>query len=520
MILAILILYILSVVGIGIYCRKKTSTVNDFVLGGRSVGPWFTAFAYGTSYFSAVIFVGYAGKFGWNFGLASTWIGIGNAILGSLLPWLILGRRTRVMSKHLESATMPEFFGRRFNSKAMKIISAIIVFVFLIPYTASVYNGLSRLFGMAFNIDYSFCVVGMAVITAVYVIVGGYKATALNDFVQGIIMLVGIVAVIAATLASKGGFSEALNQLSHISTEGTASPGLNGGFVSFFGPDPINLLGVIILTSLGTWGLPQMVHKFYAIKNTDGIRKGAVISTIFALVVAGGSYFMGGFDRLFCTLNGESGKTAIATLANGKPEYDAMVPAMLQSALPDLLIGLVVVLVLSASMSTLSSLVLTSSSTMTIDFIRPRMKHHSEKKEVIIMRVLIAAFLLISVLIAFNKNASISTLMSYSWGALAGSFLGPFVFGLYSKKVTVPAVWTSFILGVGGTIGHMILFGFGWFPALTKSAASLPLNLASPINIGAILMILSLIVVPVISSFTKVKDPKTTDAAFTCYQQK
>ena len=123
MILAILILYILSVVGIGIYCRKKTSTVNDFVLGGRSVGPWFTAFAYGTSYFSAVIFVGYAGKFGWNFGLASTWIGIGNAILGSLLPWLILGRRTRVMSKHLESATMPEFFGRRFNSKAMKIIS-------------------------------------------------------------------------------------------------------------------------------------------------------------------------------------------------------------------------------------------------------------------------------------------------------------------------------------------------------------------------------------------------------------
>ena len=229
---------------------------------------------------------------------------------------------------------------------------------------------------------------------------------------------------------------------------------------------------------------------------------------------------MGGFDRLFCTLNGENGKTAIATLANGKPEYDAMVPAMLQSALPDLLIGLVVVLVLSASMSTLSSLVLTSSSTMTIDFIRPRMKHHSEKKEVIIMRVLIAAFLLVSVLIAFNKNASISTLMSYSWGALAGSFLGPFVFGLYSKKVTVPAVWTSFILGVGGTIGHMILFGFGCFPALTKSAASLPLNLASPINIGAILMILSLIVVPVISSFTKVKDPKATDAAFTCYQQK
>ena len=263
-----------------------------------------------------------------------------------------------------------------------------------------------------------------------------------------------------------------------------------------------------------------MVHKFYAIKSTDGIRKGAIISTLFALVVAGGSYFLGGFDRLFCTLDAEDNtKTVIAMLPNGKPEYDAMIPAVLQTALPDLLIGLVVVLVLSASMSTLSSLVLTSSSTMTIDFIRPRMKQKSEKKEVIIMRVLIAAFLIISVLIAFNKNTSISTLMSYSWGALAGAFLGPFVFGLYSKKTTVPAIWTSFILGVGGTLAHMVLFGFGWFPSLTKAAASLPLNLASPINIGAILMILSLIVVPVVSAFTKVKDSKAVEAAFTCYQK-
>lgn len=513
--LAMLIVYIAIMMGIGIYTASKTKSVSDFVLGGHSVGSWLTAFAYGTSYFSAVVFIGYAGQFGWNYGVSSTWIGIGNAVLGSALAWLVLGRRTRLMSNHLQAKTMPEFFGNRFQSVSLKIAAALIVFVFLIPYTASVYNGLSRLFNMAFDLEsdasYRIIIIAMAIVTAIYVILGGYAATALNDFIQGIVMLIGIAAVVVCTLQNHGGFSESLRQMGEIE---------QGQYATLFGPEPLNLLGVVILTSLGTWGLPQMVHKFYAIKNTDGIRKGAVISTIFALVVAGGSYFMGGFDRLFCTLNGESGKTAIATLANGKPEYDAMVPAMLQSALPDLLIGLVVVLVLSASMSTLSSLVLTSSSTMTIDFIRPRMKHHSEKKEVIIMRVLIAAFLLISVLIAFNKNASISTLMSYSWGALAGSFLGPFVFGLYSKKVTVPAVWTSFILGVGGTIGHMILFGFGWFPALTKSAASLPLNLASPINIGAILMILSLIVVPVISSFTKVKDPKATDAAFICYQQK
>ncbi|MFR4198290.1 MAG: sodium:solute symporter family transporter [Ruminococcus sp.] len=255
---------------------------------------------------------------------------------------------------------------------------------------------------------------------------------------------------------------------------------------SIFGPDPLNLFGVVILTSLGTWGLPQMVHKFYAIKSEKEIGKGAVISTFFALIVAGGSYLLGGFDRLFCTLDGsDSGKAAIATLSNGKPEYDAMIPATLQAALPDLLIGLVVVLVLSASMSTLSSLVLTSSSTLTIDLIRPKMKKTSEKKEVVIMRVLIA----VPPDLRFHRLPQ-ERLHLYPdvlfLGCTGSAFLGPFMYGLFSKKVTKAAVGTSFVLGIGLTLLHMFLFGFGWFPELTKAAASLPLNMASPINAGAI----------------------------------
>ena len=148
-----LVAYLVLMIGIGVYCRKKTSNVNDFVLGGRNIGGWFTAFAYGTSYFSAVVFIGYAGQFGWLYGVSSTWIGIGNAVIGSLLAWIILGKRTRVMSKHLNASTMPEFFEKRYNSKSLKTVSALIVFVFLIPYTASVYNGLSRLFESAFGID-------------------------------------------------------------------------------------------------------------------------------------------------------------------------------------------------------------------------------------------------------------------------------------------------------------------------------------------------------------------------------
>ena len=141
-----LVIYFIVMVSIGIYAHHRTKNVEDFVLGGRTVGPWLTAFAYGTSYFSAVVFVGYAGRFGWDYGISAVWIGIGNAFVGSLMAWVILGKRTRTMTKHLNASTMPQFFERRYNSKALKIASAAIVFIFLIPYTASVYNGLSRLF--------------------------------------------------------------------------------------------------------------------------------------------------------------------------------------------------------------------------------------------------------------------------------------------------------------------------------------------------------------------------------------
>ena len=412
-----LILFFGVMVYIGWICRKNSTDVNGFVLGGRSVGPWLTAFAYGTSYFSAVIFVGYAGQFGWKYGIASTWVGIGNALIGSLLAWNILGRRTRIMTQHLDSATMPQFFEARFGSTALKICAAVITFIFLIPYTASLYNGLSRLFGMAFNIDYSICVIAMAVLTGVYVIAGGYMATAINDFIQGIIMIFGICAVVLAVLKSQGGFLAALDGLGQVSDPAVSStPGI---FASFFGPDPLNLLGVVILTSLGTWGLPQMVQKFYAIRSEKSISTGTIVSTAFAFIVAGGCYFLGGFGRLF--------SANIDIAANG---FDSVVPTML-SGLPDILIAVVVILVLSASMSTLSSLVLTSSSTMTLDLLKEHfIKDMDEKKQVLIMRVLIVVFIAISVVIAImqyrSANTFIAQLMGVSWGALAGAFLAPF----------------------------------------------------------------------------------------------
>ncbi len=514
----ILAIYVVIMVGIGLYMSRRTKSTEDFMLGGRSVGSWLTAFSYGTTYFSAVVFIGYAGQFGWMYGTSSTWVGIGNAIIGSLIPFFLIGKRTRLMSNHLGAKTMPEFFEHRFDSKGLKTAAALIVFIFLIPYTASVYNGLSRLFGMVFDLGENggtIIIIAMAVLSAIYVTLGGYKATALNDFFQGIIMLIGIGTVVALTVQKKDGLSAALDALNAISDSKTET----GTLGSLFGPDPINLLGVVILTSLGTWGLPQMVQKFYAIKDEQAIKKGAIISTFFAIVVAGGSYFMGGFVRLYCTLDpsDNSGKAFIETV-NGKPVYDTMVPSLIHQALPNILIGLVVVLVLSASLSTLSSLVLTSSSTLTNDLIKPRIKNFDDKHQVMFMRILIAVFLVISVLIACHKNASISTLMSYSWGALSGAFLGPFLYGLFMKKASKAAVAASMITGVGISVIHMLLFSLNIeaFSGIKQAVIDLncPLQLLSPINAGAFSMIVSLIIVPIISAITKSPDKKVVDNAF------
>ena len=486
---------------IGLRSRRHASDVNGFVLGSRQVGPWLSAFAYGTSYFSAVIFVGYAGQFGWNFGLASTWIGLGNAFIGSLLAWLILGRRTRIMTQHLSSKTMPDFFGTRYESDKLRTAASLITFVFLIPYTASLYNGLSRLFAIAFpGVDYAVCVLLMAALTGVYVILGGYMATAWNDFIQGIIMLFGIVAVIAAVLGDNGGLALAMEKLA-------TGPAGGWQYASFLGADPLFLLFVVILTSLGTWGLPQMVGKFYAIKNESSIQKGTVISTLFAIVVAGGCYFLGGFGRLY----------DIDVKAEG---FDAVIPRML-SSLPAVIIGIVIVLVLSASMSTLSSLVLTSASTMTLDLIAPRRKKPlAEKRQLLIMRGFILLFIAVSALIAIKQAKSrslfIAQMMGVSWGALAGAFLAPFLYGLYSKRTTKVSTAVCFAWGVGlETVQLLVSLG-----VLNVSGSPLfAFVFNNSIYSGVIAMVGGLILVPLVDLLSQKARPVHVEDMFAAYRE-
>lgn len=499
----ILGLYALGMVGIAIYTRNRSKTVSDFLMAGKKgLNGWMSAFAYGTTYFSAVIFIGYAGKFGAQYGLAAAWIGIGNAIIGSLFAWLVLAKRTKRMTHRLSTRTMPEFFEKRYNSSSLKLASAIIIFLFLIPYSASVYNGLSSLFEIVFNIPGWAVMVALAVLTALYLFFGGYFATALSDFIQGIIMLVGVVAMVACFMnyeTINWNIAE-LTESSELGwfTFSSENTGLYGNTMS--------LLSLILLTSFGVWALPQTVHKYHTVRDNKAIVQGTVVSTLFALIIGFGAYFTGALSYYFPQLAGVGG--------------DNVIPNMMKIVIPTGLIGVIAVLILSASMSTLSSVSLASASVVAVDIYKGKINPNaSDRRTNWTMKILCLVFVAISVVLAVlnekYKISAIAYLMGLSWGVLAGCFIGPYVLGLLWKKVTVPAVWASIIGTLVLTVALVFLFGYdknAWDCSFGKALQD---GIGCSPMIGVICMAYSMLVTLVVSLFTKAPDKETIDKAFT-----
>lgn len=482
----VLALYVISMVVIAIYTRNRSKTVDDFLLAGKNgLNGWMSAFAYGTTYFSAVIFIGYAGKFGSQYQLAAIWIGVGNAIIGALFAWMVLAKRSKLMTTNLHAKTMPEFFEKRYGSKSLKYLSAIIIFLFLIPYSASVYNGLSSLFETVFNIPGWVIMLALAVITAMYLFFGGYFATALSDFIQGIIMIIGVVLMVICFLNSEQ-VSWDISTLKWF-TFGNENKGIYG--------DTVSLLSLILLTSFGVWALPQTVHKYHAVRDQKAIMQGMIVSTIFALIIGFGAYFVGGLSSLFPTLSGVNS--------------DYIIPEMLSLVIPAGLMGIIAVLILSASMSTLSSVSLASASVVAVDLYKGKINVNAEDKKVnMLMRILCIVFIIISVVLAIlNEKFEISAiayLMGLSWGTLAGCFIGPYVLGVLWKKVTKNAVWISIIGSLVLTVILIFVLGYnkaGWDcsfgVALQNGIGCSPL-------IGVICMAFSMLSTFVVSLLTKI----------------
>ncbi|MFA6938028.1 MAG: sodium/solute symporter [Treponema sp.] len=481
--LVLLLVFLVVMVCVGVWGMRKTSTLNDFFLGGRSVGPWMSAFAYGTTYFSAVAFIGFAGKQGWLFGMSSVWIGIGNAVLGAGVAWLLLAKRTRRMTQNLNTMTMPEFLEARYDSAHMKMIAAVIIFVFLLPYSAGVFKGLGHLFESTFHISYDFALLILVGITGIYLVLGGYFAVTATDFIQGFIMLAGASGMLAVMIFRAGGLKEAIsvsnaNYLVHVAPAER--------------PSLLTVGSLIFMTSFGTWGLPQMVQKFYAIKSESVIKKAALITTIFALVIGVAAYFTGSLSHVFFDTN------SVPKTAAGGVNYDMIMPTMMTQYLPDWLLAIIMLLILSASMSTLASIILVSSSAITIDLYKGYLnKQVSEKQSLLMMRVLSGVFILASFAISKMQVGFIVTLMSLSWGVVSGGFMAPYILGIYSKKVTKAGAYAGIFSGAATCI---VL-------SMTMGAENSPLA-------ASIAMVVPFVVVPIVSMFTKKPSDELLNKAF------
>ncbi len=499
----ILALYALSMVGIAIYTRKRSKSVNDFLLAGKNgLNGWMSAFAYGTTYFSAVIFIGYAGNFGKQYGLAAVWIGISNAIVGALFAWLVLAKRTKNMTARLGSKTMPEFFEKRYDSKNLKLVSAIIIFIFLIPYSASVYNGLSSLFGIVFGIPGWVIMVLLAGLTALYLFFGGYFATALSDFIQGIIMLIGVILMVVCFMNHEN-VSWDLSAL-------TSNPNLNwftfeSTNTGLYG-NTMSLLSLVLLTSFGVWALPQTIHKYYAIRDKKAIKQGTIVSTAFAFIIGFGAYFVGALSGLFPDLlKGVTG--------------DNVIPTMLLHVIPAGLMGIIAVLILSASMSTLSSVSLASASVVAIDIYKGKInKNASDKRVNIVMKSLCLGFIALSVVLAvLNEKfgiTAIAYMMGISWGTLAGCFIGPYVLGVIWKKVTKNAVWASIASSLTLTVGLILFFGYHKNSFECTLGKAIATGVGCSPMIGVICMAFSVAITVVVSLLTKAPNENVIYEAF------
>ncbi len=475
---AIIAAYIVLMLVLGWVGMKKTKTIGDFVLGGRTMGPWISSFSYGTTYFSAVVFIGYAGKLGWGFGLSTLWIVIGNAVIGCFLAWKLLAKPLHNMTVRLKAITMPEFLRQRYDSKAIKLLAALIIFVFLVPYTSSVYSGLSYLFESVFGIPYILGLIIIAGVTAFYLVMGGYKAVALADLFQGIVMIFGVLFLLYFVVGSPqvGGFANIIPKLTAIDPKLTSPVGP---------PGVIQLVALVTLTSLGTWGMPQMTQKFYAIKDERVVKSATWVTFLLSLWVAFGAYFTGSLSHLFFNnLDAVGGNV------------DRIVPTMLQQTMPSAVLALILVLVLAASMSTLSSLVLVSSSSVAVDFMQVAKPDLKKSTQVVLMRILCVAFVALSFFIAMDPPSVIVNLMAFSWGAVSGSFIAPMIWGLFSKKTTKAGAMAGMLSGL-----CIAVIGTALVPAQTAV-------------VSCCAMVIPLAVVPIVSQFTKPFSQEHLDRVF------
>ena len=423
----VLLVYLVILGVVGVFSSRRLKSSADYAIGGRAIGPWVTALSFVAAYFSSVLIIG-GGAFGYKYGLATLWIGASNVLVGCALAWIILGKRIRRMTEETGSMTISEFLGKRYGSRAIMMFSAAIIFLFLIIYNVSVVKGMANAIQVLVEVPYWGGVLVSGLIIIFYVTVGGYLAVVWTSFIQAWIMIGGLILLTLVALNRVGGMAAAVERLSAMDAGFVSTPGAWGwaGLVSY-----------CLIVSFGTWGMPQLVIRFYSIKNVRMLRIGTIVVTV------------GGSVALLPYLNGALARILHPAVASP----DLAIPMLTKSVLPPIGGAIFLAGVIAAGMSTFAGVLIISSTSL----VRDTMEHTFGKKLTQAEQIKYARIANIvlggaAILIGLRPPSLILVLTAFSWAVIASTNLWPLLFGIYWKRTNPRATLVSMIAGAGTAI--------------------------------------------------------------------
>lgn len=421
----IFVIYLIMLVGIGLYFYKKTSSIEGFLLGDRGLGSWVTAFSAQASDMSGWLLMGLPGAI-YLGGMPEVWIGIGLCV-GTILNWKFVAARLRTYTEKTDSLTLSTFFERRFKDPtgAIRVISALIILIFFTIYSSSGMVASGKLFQMMFGIDYTTAVLIGALVIVAYTFLGGFLAVCWTDLIQGILMIIAIVVVPILAMSHLGSMQPTLDAMA---AQGLSMNLLGGG---------ISVMAIISAASwgLGYFGQPHILVRFMGIKSIKELPKSMTIAIVWVIIALTGAIFVALLSiPLF------------PGLTDGAQETVFML--MIRKFFPPWIGGIFLAAIMAAIMSTIDSQLLVSSSALTEDLARIFFKKElTEKQSVNLGRLSVIIIAVIALFMALVPNSTVMGLVSYAWGGFGAAF-GPLVlFGLYSKKTSWKAALSGMIVG-------------------------------------------------------------------------
>jgi len=423
--------YMVILIAIGIISARKVKTIEDYYVAGRNIGPALLGVHYGTVYFSSVLMIG-GGAYAYRFGLATLWIAVGNTVLGAFLPFLLFGGRIRSFSEVLGALTLPDFFRERYQSRFLHVWTSVLTVVFMTVYLVSVFMGVSYIFNVTMGLSYEVSLLITALIVGFYLAVGGTVACVWNDFIQGTVMALGTLFLTYMVISHGGGIQNITQGLADIDPGLVSFPGVWG----FWG-----LFSYLMVTSVGPWGLPQSLTRFYMMRDPKVVRWAIVFATVFCIAMTTCSYFNGAAARFAF----QQGGVEIPLLPSGRPDYDIVIPKLIMLVLPTFIAAVYLSAVIAASQSTADAVILMASFGLARDLYHKLLNPEADDEAILrLSKICTAGVTLAGLVLAYFRPKMILDLAMMAWAALSAAIMAPFLYSLFWRRVTrTAAVFTS-----------------------------------------------------------------------------